>query len=124
MGSLQVNLDSPLPAALPIGGGTALFVCGTCFDQRDRISGLQFVLDGELQPVKAWGMPRLDYFRALHPSVDPWPSAGLRADPDSAEDPELHSYRSGFWGLVRISPSPPGGELQLGLRATLGRGAG
>jgi glycosyltransferase involved in cell wall biosynthesis len=117
---LQVTLDSPLPATLTIGGGTALFVCGTCFDERRQITGLKFVLDGRPQPVMAHGMPRLDYFRVLHPSIDPFRSAGIVHDPDSEEDPELHSYRSGFWGLLRIAASPPAGELDLQLRAEFG----
>ena len=121
MWALQVNLDSPLPAAISIGGGTALFICGTCFDERHGLSGLAFVLDGQEQPVMAYGMPRLDYFRMLHPAFAPG-KAGPGAEPSSDEDPQLRSYRSGFWGLVRVSAAPPTGELELGLRATLGRG--
>lgn len=122
MRCLQVTLDSPLPAALSIGGGTALFVGGTCFDQRHRISGLDLMVDGEPQPVMAYGMPRLDYFRVLHPGIDAYETGHLRTDSDSAEDPQLHSYRSGFWGLARITAAPSSGELELGLRASLGPG--
>jgi hypothetical protein len=93
---LEVRLDSPLPAAVSIGAGTALFVCGTCFDPRAAIVELQFVLDGEVQPVAAHGMPRLDVLRALQ---------------------RFHSYRSGFWGIVRLAPRPPGQTLDLQLRA-------
>jgi glycosyltransferase involved in cell wall biosynthesis len=120
MGALQVNLDSPLPAEVSIGDGTALFLAGTCFDEQRQITGLEFVLDGRPQPVMAHGMPRLDYFRALHPMLDPYQR--VAADPDSQEDPRLHSYRSGFWGLVRIAPSEPGRELELELRAALSDG--
>ena len=117
-----MNLDSPLPAALSIGGGTALFVCGTCFDERRQITALEFVLDGSSQPVMAHGMPRLDYFRVLHPTIDPYRSAGMAEDAESEEDPGLQSYRSGFWGLVRIAAAPPAGELDLQLRARFGSG--
>jgi glycosyltransferase involved in cell wall biosynthesis len=123
MRCLQVNLDSPLPAALSIGGGTALFVAGTCFDERRRIAELALVLDGQPQPVMAHGMPRLDYFRILHPSIDPFQSAELGEDPSSPEDPQLHGYRSGFWGLVRIAAAPPSGEVELCLRASFDSGA-
>jgi glycosyltransferase involved in cell wall biosynthesis len=122
MRPLQVNLDSPLPAAISIGGGTALFVGGTCFDERRRITGLALVLDGAPQPVMAYGMPRLDYFRVLHPSIDPYQSGELQSDTSSPEDPQLHSYRSGFWGLVRIGTAPPSGELELSLRASFDSG--
>jgi glycosyltransferase involved in cell wall biosynthesis len=97
---LQVNLDWPLPAGISIGAGTALFVGGTCFDAEAEISSLCFVLDGEEQPVWAWGMPRLDHSRA-------WADHGER------------SYRSGFWGLVVVESSPPRETLELALRATL-----
>jgi glycosyltransferase involved in cell wall biosynthesis len=95
---LLVNLDAPLPSQLGVGAGTALFVCGTCFDRERVIRGLRFVVDGEEQPVGAFGVPRLDQFRALH------------------------SYRSGFWGLVRIGPRRAGDIIELGLRAAFERG--
>ena len=52
-------------------------------------------------------MPRLDLFRAVG---------------GSDEDPLEHSYRSGFWGTVRIGPRT-NGELNLSLRANLAGGA-
>ena len=47
-------------------------------------------------------MPRLDFFAELHPGLDPYALDGLGRDPDSADDPELSAYRSGFWGIARI----------------------
>ena len=59
-------------------------------------------------------MPRLDLFRSLHPGLDAFHTAGISVDPQSAEDPYLHSYRSGFWGTVRIAPADsPTRELEL-----------
>ena len=87
------------------------------------MSSLRFLLAGETQPVMAHGMPRLDPFRELHPGLDPFamPDGG---DPGSPEDPLLLSYRSGFWGLVRIPPQPSGGaELMVALEAELVSGA-
>ena len=103
--ALDVHLDAPLPAAIRVGAGSALFVAGWCFAAERRIVALSFVVDGELQPVAAHGMPRLDVFRALHPRLDPYDTQGVDRDPDAPEDPFLHSYRSGFWGTVRIAPS-------------------
>ena len=115
---LRVGLDVPLPGELAIGKGTALFVCGTCFHRDARIRSLAFVLDGVEQLVAAHSMPRLDYFASLHPGVDPYASRRLSSDPASEEDPLMHSYRSGFWGIVRIDPR--GGESsELLLRAGL-----
>ena len=119
---LHLQLDYPLPERLAVGAGTALFVCGWCFSPHHRVSSLSLVLDGEAQPVMAELMPRGDVFRALHPAVDPYGTQGLSADPDSEEDPELRSFRSGFWGLVRVPPRPAGAELDLRLRAVLDRG--
>ncbi len=115
---LRVGLDVPLPGELAVGKGTALFVCGTCFHREARIRSLAFVLDGVEQPVAAHSMPRLDYFASLHPGVDPYASRRLSSDPASDEDPLMHSYRSGFWGIVRLEPR--GGEsCELLLRAGL-----
>jgi glycosyltransferase involved in cell wall biosynthesis len=118
MAPLQVNLDAPLPAELGVGKGTALFLHGTCFHPEHAVRRLAFrVGDGEPQRVTAVGMPRLDHFRSLHPRLDPY--AAPKEDPDSPEDPHLHSYRSGFWGLVQIAPAPSGSKLELSLEATL-----
>jgi glycosyltransferase involved in cell wall biosynthesis len=122
MGGLQVNLDSPLPAAVPIGAGTALFVAGTCFDPERRIKQLALVVDGEPQPVLAHGMPRLDYLHALHAGADRQHGAHSEEESPSAEDPRLRSYRSGFWGLALIRKPPPSGEVELLLRASFASG--
>ncbi len=102
-----------------MGRGTALFVCGWCFSPQAPVRGLEFLLNGTPQPVMAHGMPRLDPFRMLHPDIDPYASEGLDRDPGSPEDPLLLSYRSGFWGIVRIDGPRPEGELTLSLRARL-----
>ena len=118
---LRLTLESELPAELAVGRGSALFVCGWCFSPAAAIESLAFVVDGSEQPVAAHSMPRLDPFRALHPGVDPYATADMDGDPRSAEDPELRSYRSGFWGLVRVGPRPAG-ELAITLRARLAGG--
>ncbi len=105
---MRLTLESELPAELAVGRGSALFVCGWCFCAEAAIESLAFVVDGVAQPVAAHSMPRLDPFRALHPGVDPYATADVDRDPESAEDPELRSYRSGFWGLVRVGPRPAG----------------
>ncbi len=95
---------------------------GTCFDSEDEIVSLHFLVDGQAQPVWAFGMPRLDYFRALHPTLDLEHAPESELDPDWAGDPSGRSYRSGFWGLARISEPPSGGFVNLGLRARLAGG--
>jgi hypothetical protein len=120
---LQVTLDAPLPASLSVGGGTVLLVCGTCFDLEAEIASLRFTVQGTEQAVWAHGMPRLDYFRALHPGLDPYSAADLPSDPGSPQDPLLRSYRSGFWGFVKVGPDSGEGPLELGLRAQLDCGA-
>ncbi len=114
-----MQLECELPRELAVGRGTALFVCGWCFCPEARIRSLEFVLAGAAQPVMAHGMPRLDPFQALHPELEPAATVGLTSDPGSAEDPLLHSYRSGFWGIVEITPQATGDELELSLRAGL-----
>jgi GT2 family glycosyltransferase len=119
--SLQVTLECELPPELAVGRGTALFVCGWCFCPGARVRELEFVIDGEPpQPVMASAMPRLDPLRAVHPRLDPHGPA--TADSVSDSDPHLHSYRSGFWGIVRISGPRRPGRVELSLRARLGGG--
>ena len=120
--SLHFQLDSPLPTELSVGAGTALFVCGWCFCREAPIRGLSFVVDGEPQPASAHGMPRLDVFRSFHPSLDPFATAGVTSDPSSADDPLLHSYRSGFWGIARVADGRGDGACELHLQAELEAG--
>src|SRR4051812_42595745 len=117
-GDLRVHLDVPLPAELGVGAGTALFVGGWCVAARARIRALALVIDGAQQPVMAYGMPRLDVLRALHPGLDPYATRGLASDPASEDDPLLLGYRSGFWGMARV-PSSARREVVIGLRADL-----
>jgi glycosyltransferase involved in cell wall biosynthesis len=116
---LRLQLDYPLPERIAVGRGTAVFVCGWCFSPRGRIRALAFVVDGDVQPIARHGMPRSDVFKALHPDIDPYGTAGMESDPQSADDPELRSFRSGFWGVARIPARDHPGECELRLRATL-----
>jgi glycosyltransferase involved in cell wall biosynthesis len=120
---LDVRLDAPLPSELSVGAGTALFVCGTCFCRDAKVSSLSFVVDGVEQPVIAHGMPRLDLFRSLHPGLDPFATSGIASDPFSSQDPFLHSYRSGFWGIVRVTGRAASGACELLLRVRLADGS-
>jgi glycosyltransferase involved in cell wall biosynthesis len=115
---LRLTLEAELPAELSVGRGSAVFVCGWCFCANAAIESLAFVVDGREQAVAAHSMPRLDPYRALHPGL----GLGASRDPESVEDPQLRSYRSGFWGLVELAPRAPG-ELTIGLRARLRGGA-
>jgi GT2 family glycosyltransferase len=117
--SLYARLDVPLPTEIHVGAGTAVFVCGWCFAPHAEICALSFELDGVPHPVMALGMPRLDPFAELHPGIDPYQAAALAEDPGSADDPELRSYRSGFWGLVPVGPAPADTTLRVALHAEL-----
>lgn len=101
--ALDVRLDHPIPRELAVGGGAAVFVSGSCFSPTAGIRSLDIVADGVARPTAAHGMPRLDLFRALHPTLDPFATADTPSDPASDEDPYLRSYRSGFWGLARFA---------------------
>ena len=87
----MARLESPLPASLPAGTGTAVFCCGTCFRRAGRIARLELVVDGARHPVDAAGMPRPDLYE-----VDP------------------RAFRSGFWGTVPV-PARAAGTIEIGL---------
>ena len=74
------------------------------------------MLDGVQQPVARHSMPRLDLFRSLHPGLDPFQTRGTVLDPAASEDPHLHSYLSGFWGIVEIAAGA-GPECELAAAA-------
>ena len=99
--SLHVQLDAPLPAELAVGSGTAVFVSGACFSPTAPITSLALTVDGITQPVMAHGMPRIDVLRT-------------RDAPNS--------YRSGFWGLARVTERDGRAPCALGLSAQLDGG--
>src|SRR5262249_18319875 len=49
-------------------------------------------------------------------------AASIERDPESPRDPELRSYRSGFWATVPIRAPDQPGELELRLEARLDDG--
>jgi glycosyltransferase involved in cell wall biosynthesis len=116
---LNIGLDSALPGEVAVGTGTALFVCGWCFSPEAAIRRLNFVVNGKAQPASAHGMPRLDVFRSFHPTLDPFATRGMTSDPDSVDDPYLHSYRSGFWGIALLPRDGENGCCELLLQAEL-----
>jgi glycosyltransferase involved in cell wall biosynthesis len=120
--TLHVSLDFPLPRELRVGRGTAVFVAGTCFCPGERIATLELVVDGVPQALSAFAMPRLDFFASLHPGLDPFGAAARAEDPGSQDDPQLHGYASGFWGLATVR-GPVQDRVSLGIRAGLGSGA-
>jgi glycosyltransferase involved in cell wall biosynthesis len=116
---LEVSLDRRLPEAVPVGRPTAIFCAGTCFHRHRRVGELAITVNGTRHPATAERMPRLDRFFALHPTLAPGRAGKVDRDPDSPLDPELRSYRSGFWATVPIGPCERPGELELGLTARL-----
>lgn len=111
MPTLDSHLDVPLPEAVAVGAGTAVFVAGWCTVEDAQIASLAFVVDGAEQAVAAHGMPRLDVLHTLSPSADPYAT------------PDAPGYRSGFWGLVRIGPrTDRGAQFGVVLRARLAGG--
>jgi glycosyltransferase involved in cell wall biosynthesis len=118
---LEVTLDRPLPATLSVSAATALFCVGTCFHRHRRVRDMSVVVNGVSHRPTAQRMPRIDRFRELHPSLSPEEARSADSDPDSPSDPELRSYRSGFWATIPIEPDGPG-ELEVGVIARLADG--
>src|SRR5581483_7888867 len=88
----------------------------------ERVRDLAITVNGSRHRPAAQRMPRPDRFRELHPDLPPERAASTRRDPGSARDPELRSYRSGFWATVLTrSPDSPG-ELRIGVEARLADG--
>jgi glycosyltransferase involved in cell wall biosynthesis len=110
---LVANLESPLPAWLPVGSGTAVFCSGICFHRHERIANLHIVVDGGRHRPTAFRMPRPDIFALLHPH-------GAHRSP---EDPELRCFRSGFWGTVPIQARDCAGTVELAVEVRLAGGA-
>jgi len=119
---LDVRLENELPPSLPPDTRTAIFVIGSCFHRREAVRRLELVAGAAEVPATATAMPRRDLFRALHPLLGTKEAVGADADPASEDDPNLRSYRSGFWATVPIAMPGAGGEVEVAVRATLAGG--
>ena len=99
-----------------------MFCYGTCFHRHESIEKLEVVVDGgRRHGVTAFAMPRPDVFHSLHPTLGR--GRPPRIDVASSEDPEVRSYRSGFWATVPIAPRERPGPVELSLAARLSSGA-
>ena len=67
-------------------------------------------------------MPRFDRFASLHPALGTGEEALPETDPASREDPEIRSYRSGFWATVSVPAHQAGETVTLAARARLSGG--
>jgi len=103
-GDLVVRLDMPLPAALPVGRGTAVLCLGACFHRREPLGALEVLVDGQPHQPTAWRMPRPDLFQALPPELS-------------------NCYRGGFWATVPIEKRDRPGVVEIDLAARLASGA-
>src|SRR4051794_34990925 len=119
---LEVDLEVPLPETIPAGRATAVFCFGTCFHRRQAVERLEIIVGGVAHEPTAWGMPRLDLFRALHPSIAKGEEPLKERDPLSGDDPECRSYRSGFWATVPVAPHDAGTTVELRVAVELGDG--
>jgi hypothetical protein len=96
---LVANLESPLPASLPLRTATAVFCCGACFHRRQSIVAIEILVDGAPHRAAATGMPRPDLVAS-----------------------EPRAFRSGFWGTVPVEPRDQVGAVQIALGARLADG--
>jgi glycosyltransferase involved in cell wall biosynthesis len=101
---LVLDLERPLPPALPAGTSTAVFAIGTCFHRTEAIRDLDLIVDGTRHRPAAWGMPRPD------------------VAPDFRNRPEDPRYRSGFWATLPIERRRPHETVALGVRVRLASG--
>jgi glycosyltransferase involved in cell wall biosynthesis len=120
---LELDLETPLPPRIAAGRGTAVFLAGSCFHRRAEIRELVILAGARRHRVAAARMPRIDVFRAMHPRLADREADTAPADPTSPDDPELRSYRSGFWTTLPIEPLEAGGRVELGVEARLADGS-
>jgi hypothetical protein len=115
---LELRVETRLPEGLPGGCRTAVFVYGSCFHRVKTVRRIE-IAAGETTVRAVARMPRADVYRTLHPFES---ESGLEPDDAETEDPNAHSYRSGFWATVPIE-MPESGSLAVSLRATLSDGS-
>jgi len=102
-GAIHFGLDAPLPESLKVGKANALFISGWCFHTTRKIDRLEVIIEGNVHPVKTMRQARRDILDIF----------------SSAIDPNGHSYRSGFWTIMKMPRLDQNAKVTLKLRATL-----
>ncbi len=116
---LEITLETRLPASIPVGRATAVFIYGTCFHRDRRVESIDLIVRGNATTVAALRMPRLDLFRSLHPMLSEDDEATIETDPASVEDPGVHSFRSAFWATVPVPALDYEGPIPVEISAGL-----
>jgi glycosyltransferase involved in cell wall biosynthesis len=94
---VRVQVESRLPASLPVGATGAIFCFGYCFHVSRRVLELELLIGGVRHRPSAARMPRPDLYEWLR----------------GGEDPHGHSYRSGWWATVPLQAPDTPGTLEL-----------
>ncbi len=113
-GCLRVSAIRPIPARIPVGGGTAIFLDGLCSHPAGPLEDLRVSVDGIDHPVLAAGMPPpegfkgSDYWWAIVPfeAVSRPRLAQLRLRARTARGEEA----LGELGIVELHPSVDVGD--------------
>lgn len=107
---LRAELENHLPATLPVGCGTAIFLYGHCFHRTEQIQSMELLVGVARHRPTATGMARRDLFEWLHgPARD-------------GVDPHGHSYRSGFWATLPVPAQDRPGPLEIRAAVRLNTG--
>jgi len=114
---LELRVETQLPSGLPARCRTAVFVYGSCFHRVRRVRRIELIAGGATVRAES-RMPRVDVHRTLHP----FESESGEPDDAQSDDPNAHSYRSGFWATVPIV-MPESGSTTMILRASLSGGS-
>ena len=99
---LELRVETQLPAGLPAGTRTAVFVYGSCFHRRLKVRRIELTA-GDATAAATVRMPRADIHRTLHPFEG---QSGREPEDAESDDPKSHSYRSGFWATLPIEMPP------------------
>ena len=118
---LELSLESGIPETLETGVSTAVFLYGSCYHRRQAIESVEVSVDGRTFKAVS-GMPRLDLFESLHPLLPPG-EVTAEHDAGSLEDPEMRSFRSGFWATADVPAGTEPGTVSIEVEAKLEDGS-
>ncbi|HKV39821.1 MAG TPA: glycosyltransferase, partial [Blastocatellia bacterium] len=103
---LQIHIDREIFDLIAVGRGTAIYLSGWCYHPTWEIRKLQAGLNGHLYPMKAAGIAM--------------PGVTETSSPD--QDPNLHSYRSGFWTILPLPSVEQTTRIEVEINAILSNG--
>ncbi|MDQ3012544.1 MAG: hypothetical protein M3X11_17770, partial [Acidobacteriota bacterium] len=94
---LIIRIETPIPARIVTGAGTAFYLAGSCFHTAQPIRIVEILFDGRAQ-------------------------SDVSGQTCSSADSNSQNLLNSFWAIIQVQPAAASTSVDLSVRATLFNG--